>query len=145
MAKSPQEQLAMIMAAAQPHCDEPLETAMICSRPGAMGAAMLSAIGTEDYSARGNDMPPTTILAVGPSTVYAFKYKPKGFKVKLKGGSEVARWPRDQLTVEVGEPGKVTSQFALVTQEGATYPFEVTTVMSGKETYELFLATLLKR
>ena len=145
MAKSPQEQLAMIMAGAQPHCDEPLETAMVCSRPGAMGRALLSAIGTEDYSARGNDMPPITLLAVGPSTVYAFKYKPKGFKVKLKSGSEVARWPRDQLSVEVGEPGKVTSQFALVTQEGATYPFEVTTAMGGKEGYELFLAILRNR
>jgi hypothetical protein len=90
-------------------------------------------------------MPPITILAVGASTVYAFKYKPKGFKVKLKSGSEAARWRRDQLRVEVGKDGTVTSQFALVTPEGATYPFEVTTAMGGKEAYELFLSKLLER
>lgn len=144
MAKSPSQQLAMIVDGVQPHCDEPLESAMICSRPGAMGTTLLGAISGVDGFVRGNGMPPTVIVAVGPSSVYVFRYKPRGFKITVKDGSEVARWPRDQMRVEASEPGAMTSQFSITTADGNEFPFEVTTAMGAKDAYELFLAALTR-
>lgn len=143
MAKSPRQQIQMMVDAAQPHCDEPLVSAMICSHAGSMASALTSAITRiGPGSPRTSELPNPVLIAVGPTTVYAFKYKPRGFKVKVKAGSEVARWPRSSIRVETGEPGKISSQFALVTDQDEVYAMEVTTALGGAEAYELFIRSL---
>jgi len=143
MAKSPEQQIQMMMDPVQPHCDEPLVSAMICGHAGSMAAGLTSAISrVGPGTTRTSELPNPVIIAVGPTTVYAFKYKPRGFKVKVKPGSEVARWPRRSIRVETGERGKVSSQFALVTEQGEVYAFEVTTALGGAGAYELFIRSL---
>jgi len=141
VAKSPEQQIAMMVDGAQPQCDEPLESAMICSHAGTMAAGLIGAISGLGRGARTSELPNPVLIAVGPTTIYAFKYRPKGFKVKLKKGAEAARWPRNQVRVETGDTG-VISQFALIIDESDTYALEVTTAMGAREAYELFIAAL---
>ena len=142
MAKTPEQMIAMMVDGAQPHCDEPLESAMICSHAGSMASVLTSKfLPTGGGIPRTSDLPNPVLVAVGPTTVYAFKYKPKGFKIKLKSGSEVARWPRTSIEVDTGKTGSVT-QFALVTDQGDVYALEVTTALGGAEAYELFIKSL---
>lgn len=142
MAKSPEQMIEMMVEGAQPHCDEPLSAAMVCSHAGSMSTALMSAVTTHFPSLRrGASLPNPALIAVGPTTVYAFKYKPRGFKVKLKKGSEVARWPRSDVHVEVGEAGRVTTPFALVAGD-EVHELEVTTAMGGAGAFDLFVAAL---
>lgn len=142
MAKSPEQMIAMMVDGAQPHCDEPLESAMICSHAGSMSSALTSRfLPAGGGLPRTSELPNPVLVAVGPTTVYAFKYKPRGFKVKLKSGSEVARWPRSTIDVERTTSGAV-SQFALVTDQGEVYALEVTTALGGTGAYELFIRAL---
>ena len=142
MAKSPEQMIAMMVDGAQPHCDEPLQSAMICSHAGSMFSALTSHfLPAGGGLPRTSELPNPVLIAVGPTTVYAFKYKPKGFKIKLKSGSEVARWSRDAIDVQRGADGKV-SKFALVTSEGGVYALEVTTALGGTGAYNLFIDSL---
>lgn len=143
MAKSPEQMIAMMVDGAQPHCDEPLESAMICSHAGSMAGALTSRFLPAGGGGvpRTSDLPNPVLIAVGPTTIYAFKYKPRGFKVKLKSGSEVARWPRSTIDVDAG-PTKAISKFALVTDHGEVYALEVTTALGGTGAYELFIDSL---
>ena len=143
MAKSLEQQIQLMVDAAQPHCGEPLVSAMICGHAGSMAAVLTSSITRlGPGTARTSELPNPVLIAVGPTTVYAFKYKPRGFKVKIKSGYEVARWPRRSIRVETGERGKVSSQFALVTEQGEVYAFEATTALGGAGAYELFIRSL---
>lgn len=143
MAKSPEQQIQMMVDGAQPHCDEPLVSAMICSHAGSMASALTNAISRIGPGApRTSELPNPVLIAVGPTTIYAFKYKPRGFKVKVKRGSEVARWPRSSIRVEAGERGTISSQFALVTERGEVYALEVTTALGGADAFELFMRSL---
>jgi hypothetical protein len=142
MAKSPEQMIAMMVDAAQPHCDEPLQSAMICSHAGSMKnlfAVKLSGFG--GGPTRTSELPSPLIIAVGQDTVYAFKYKPRGFKIKIKKGSEAARWRKDAIHVESGSSGGV-SDFAIVTDSGDIYALEVTTALGGAEAFNMFIATL---
>jgi len=143
MAKTPEQMMAMMVDGAQPHCDEPLRAAMVCSHAGSMSAALVSSISRFGGGlTRTSRLPNPVLIAVGPETVYAFKYKPKGFKVKLKSGSEVARWPRRNTEIEVDAPGKITTQFALVTGPDEVHPLEATTAMGGAGAFQLFVDSL---
>ena len=143
MAKSPEQQIQMMVDGAQPHCDEPLVSAMICGHAGSLAAGLASAITRVGPGAtKTSDLPNPVLIAVGPTTIYAFKYKPRGFKVKVKSGSEVARWPRSSTRIETGDRGKLTSQFALITEPGDVYALEVTTALGGTDAFELFLRSL---
>jgi hypothetical protein len=142
MAKSPEQMIAMMVDGAQPHCDEPLQSAMICSHAGSMASGLIGKfVPGGGGMPRTSELPNPVLIAVGPTTVYAFKYKPKGFKVKVKSGSEVARWSRDSINVERGTDGKV-SKFALVTSDGDVYALEVTTALGGTGAYNLFIDSL---
>jgi len=143
MAKSPEQMIAMMVDGAQPHCDEPLDSAMICSHAGSMASALTSRFlpGGGGGIPRTSELPNPVLIAVGPTTVYAFKYKPRGFKVKVKSGSEVARWSRDSVDVQRGPDGKV-SKFALITADGGVYELEVTTALGGTGAYNLFIDAL---
>ncbi len=143
MAKSPEQQIAMMVDGAQPHCDEPLQSAMICSHAGSMASLLTSKflLAGGGGIPRTSELPNPVLIAVGPTTVYAFKYRPKGFKIKLKSGSEVARWPRESIEVETVKTG-VVSQFALITDQGEVYALEVTTALGGAGAYDLFIQSL---
>ncbi len=143
MGKSPEEKIQMMVDGAQPHCDEPLTSAMVCSHAGSMSRALTSIVSSwAGGLTKTSELPNPVLIAVGPTTVYAFKYKPRGFKVKLKKGSEVARWPRSTMKVEVGEPGTVTTQFALLADGQYTYALEATTAMGGAEPFGMFIDAL---
>lgn len=140
MAKSPEQMMAMMVDGAQPHCDEPLTAAMVCNHAGSMGAALTSALSSFGGGIRRTSkLPNPLLLAVGPTTVYAFKYKPKGFKVKLKRGSEVARWARRDVRLEVDQPGVLTTQFALAVEPDEVYELEATTARGGAGAFALFV------
>lgn len=143
MAKSPEQKIQMMVDGAQPHCDEPLVSAMLCSHAGSLTAGLTSAITrVGPGGTKTSDLPNPVLIAVGPTTIYAFKYTPRGFKVKVKSGSEVARWPRSSIQIESGDRGKLASQFALITEGGDVYALEVTTALGGADAYELFLRSL---
>ena len=142
MTKSPEQQIALMVDAAQPHCDEPLISAMICGHAGSMASLLSSKfLGVGGGTTRTSELPQPVIIAVGPTTIYAFKYKPRGFKIKIKPGWEVARWPRSSVDVVPGPTGAV-SKFTLVTEQGDIYALEVTTAMGGAGAYDIFIASL---
>jgi hypothetical protein len=142
MAKSPEETMAIMVAAVQPHCDEPVRAAMICSHAGSMSAALTQHLGASSGRVYTSELPNPLMLGVGDQSVYAFAYKPKGFKIKLKKGSEEARWPRQGLRVEADDPGGAVSQFAIVTADGNAYALEATTAMGGDVVLARFLDLL---
>lgn len=142
MGKSPEQMIAMMVDGAQPHCDEPLESAMICSHAGSMKNLFVAKLsGWGAATTRTSELPNPVLIAIGPTTVFAFKYKPKGFKVKLKKGSEVARWERSGVEVLRGDDGAV-SKFALKTGSGDIYELEVTTALGGAAAYNMFIEHL---
>jgi hypothetical protein len=142
MAKSTEQQIALMVDAAQPYCDEPLQSAMICGHAGSMKNLLISKfLSGSGAVTRTSDLPQPVLIAVGPTTIYAFKFKPRGFKIKIKPGSEVARWDRSSIDVETGPTGMV-SKFALVTEQGEVYALEATTMRSGRGAFDHFIKTL---
>jgi len=135
-----QKQMALMVGAVQPHCDESITAAMTCSHAGSMSSLLLSklsgGIGGLDKS---SDLPNPVFIAVGDANVYAFDYRPRGFKFKIK--KEVARWPLADLEVAVEESSRMC-YFTMTTGAGDIYAMEVTTVMGAKDLVDLFLAAL---
>jgi hypothetical protein len=134
------KQMARMVDAVQPHCDRPITAAMTCSHAGSMSSVLFSKLtgGIEGLN-RSSDLPNPVFIAVGDNTVYAFDYRPRGFKFKIK--KEVARWPREDLDVAVEETDKMC-YFTMTTGSGDIYPMEVTTVMGARDVVDLFLAAL---
>jgi hypothetical protein len=134
------QQMAKMVDAVQTHCEEPVIAAMTCSHAGSMSTLLLSKMATGvGWVNRSSDLPNPVFVAVSPQTVYAFDYKPRGFKFKIK--REVARWPRKDLDVLVEETDRM-AYITLTTSAGAAYPLEVTTVMGGKGVVDLFVEAL---
>ena len=69
MAKSPVQMIAMMVDGAQPHCDEPLRSAMICSHAGSMTSALTSRfVPAGGGLPRTSELPNPVLIAVGPTT-----------------------------------------------------------------------------
>jgi hypothetical protein len=135
-----EKQMAKMVDAVQPFCDEPIAAAMTCSHAGSMSSVLTSKLtGGIEPIAKTSSLPNPVFIAVGANTVYAFDYRPRGFKFKIK--KEVARWPRSGLSVAVEKTGSMTS-FALITTEGESYALEVPTMMGGQELVDMFLAAI---
>jgi hypothetical protein len=83
--------------------------------------------------------PTPVFIAVGSNSIYAFKYAPRGFKFKIK--KEVARWPKDEVSVEV-EKTRTMATFILTTGSGESHHLEVATVMGAEELVDVFLEAL---
>ena len=97
-----EKQMAKMVDAVQPHCDETILAAMTCSHAGSMSSTLISKFaGGIGAITKSFDLPNPVFIAVGTDTVYAFDYKPRGFKFKIK--KEAARWPRNQVTVTAEE------------------------------------------
>lgn len=136
-----EKQMAKMVDAVQPHCDEPILTAMTCSHAGSMSSTLMSKfMGGAGVFSKSSDLPNPVFIAVGERYVYAFKYKPRGFKFKIKKG--VARWPRDEVSVTHEETGMMC-YFILTLKSRESYPMEIPIMMGGKELVQMFLASFL--
>jgi hypothetical protein len=137
-----EKQMAKMVDAVQPHCDEQISAAMTCSHAGSMSSTLISKFtGGIGAITKSFDLPNPVFIAVGTDTVYAFKYKPRWFSFKIK--KEVARWPRDKVTVTAEESGTMIT-FILSTGSGENYPFEVPVFMGGKELVYKFIDAFAK-
>ena len=134
------KQMAKMVDSVAPHCDEPIEAAMTCSHAGSMSAVLLSKLtGGMVGPDRLSELPNPVFIAVGSDTVYAFDYRPRGFKFKIK--KEAARWPRRDLRVAVEHTDRMC-YFTMTTGSGDVYPLEVTTVMGAKDVVDLFITAV---
>ena len=132
-----QKQMAKMVDAVQPHCDEQITAAMTCSHAGSMGATLLSKLlDGAGAPITAYNLSGPLFLAVGAKTIYAFKYKPRGFKFKIK--KEVARWPREGASVKAHETSMMCT-FVLELGSGEQYRLEVPIMMGGKELVHMFL------
>ncbi|MEN8208494.1 MAG: hypothetical protein ABFR50_04500 [Candidatus Fermentibacteria bacterium] len=129
--------MAKMVDSVQPYCDEPVIAAMTCSHAGSMKAALFAKFSDGAGGGhRSSDLPNPVFIAVGDSTIFAFKYKPSWFKFKIK--KEVARWPKDQVVVTFEETGRMC-YFLLTMKSGEMHPLEVPVMMGGKELVHIFL------
>ena len=135
-----EKQMAKMVDAVQPYCDEPITAAITCSHAGSMRSLLSSKLaGGVGATARTSDLPNPVFIAVGANTIYAFDYRPRGFKFKIK--KEAARWPRAGVTVESEATGRMT-YFTINTNSGESYAMEIATMMGGKELAAFFLQSL---
>ncbi|MFN2151533.1 MAG: hypothetical protein ACK2T5_08055 [Anaerolineales bacterium] len=140
MDEKTKKQMAKMVDALQPHCDEEIVAAMTCSHSGSMSSLLVSKLlGGAGAGAKTNNLPNPVFIAVGSNSIYAFDYAPKGFNFKIK--KEVARWPKDEVSVEVKKTGAMVT-FTLTTSSGEDYHLEVPTMMGGKELVDVFLDAL---
>ena len=134
------KQMAKMVDALQPHCDEEIVAAMTCSHAGSMSSVLISKLmGGVGAGTKSSNLPNPVFIAVGSRSIYAFKYAPRGFKFKIK--KEVARWPKDEVSVVVEKTSAMTT-FVLTTSSGESYPLEIPTMMGGKELVDVFLEAL---
>ncbi|MBN1977216.1 MAG: hypothetical protein JW918_07420 [Anaerolineae bacterium] len=134
------KQMAKMVDALQPHCDEEIVAAMTCSHAGSMSSFLISKLmGGVGAGTKSSNLPNPVFIAVGSKSIYAFNYAPRGFKFKIK--KEVARWPKDEVSV-VAEKTSAMTTFVLTTSSGESYPLEVPTMMGGKELVDVFLEAL---
>jgi hypothetical protein len=143
MSMKTEKQMAKMIGAVQPHCDEQISAAMTCSHAGSMSSVLLSklmgAMGGIGAISKSSDLPNPVFIAVGTNTIYAFKYKPRWFTFKIK--KEVARWPKNEVKV-AAEETSMMCYFVLNTGSGEYYPMEVPIMMGGKELVHMFLDAL---
>lgn len=147
MDEKTRKQMAKMVDAVQPQCDEQIVAAMTCSRAGSMSSALVGSVfsgliarllGRGGGGKNSHDLPNPVFIAVGAESVYAFDYAPRGFNYKIK--KQVARWPKDEVSVAIeGTRGMVT--FDLVAA-GESYPLEVATMMGAKELVRVFIEAL---
>ncbi len=140
MSTKTEKQMAKMVDAVQPLCDEQIAAAMTCSHAGSMSATLASKLmGGIGVITKSFNLPNPVFIAVGTNNIYAFDYKPRGFKFKIK--KEVARWPRNEVKV-TAEETSMMCYFVLTISSRESYPMEVTTMMGGKELVHLFLDAL---
>ncbi|RLC98044.1 MAG: hypothetical protein DRI46_11980 [Chloroflexi bacterium] len=140
MDKKTMKQMAKMVDAVQPHCDEEIIAAMTCSHAGSMSSVLVSKLmGGIGGGMKSSDLPNPVFIAVGAKSIYAFNYAPKGFKFKIK--KEVLRWSKDEVSV-VAEMTSTMATFVLTMDSGEIYPLEVPTMMGGKELVDVFLKAL---
>jgi hypothetical protein len=136
MDEKTKKQMAKMVDALQPHCDEQIVAAMTCSLPGSMASLLISKLlGGSGGSVQSVKLPNPVFIAVGSESIYAFDYRPRGFNFKIK--KEVARWPKDDVSIEAENTGAMAT-FTLTTGSGESYSFEIPTMMGGRELVDAF-------
>ena len=148
MDEKTKKQMAKMVDALQPHCDEQITAAMTCSLAGSMSSLLIGGLvtqlismlqGRSGGSSQSVKLPNPVFIAVGSKSIYAFDFKPRGFNYKIK--KEVARWPRDEVRVESKNAGAMAS-FTLTTGSGESYSFEMATMMGARELVDAFFEAL---
>jgi hypothetical protein len=133
------EQMAKMVDALQPHCDEKIVAAMTCSHSGSMSSVFFSKLLGVFGGTKSSSLPNPVFIAVGSESIYAFDYAPRGFGFKIK--KQVARWPKDEVSVET-EKTRMMANFVLTTSSGESYHLEIPTMMGGKELVDMFFEAL---
>jgi len=142
------KQMAKMVEALQPHCDEKIVAAMTCSLAGSMSSLLIGGLATQLIStlqgrsgggSQSVKLPNSVFIAVGSKSIFAFDFAPRGFNYKIK--KEVARWPRDEIRVESKNTGAMAN-FTLTTSSGDSYSFEIATMMGARELVDLFFEAL---
>ena len=133
------KQMAKMVDAVQPHCDEEIIAAMTCSHAGSMKSVFVPKLLGGIFGKKPSTLPNPVFIAVGPKSIYTFKFSPRGFGYRIK--KEVARWPRDAVSVEV-EKTRTMANFVLTTNSGESHSLEVATVMGAAELVDVFLEAL---
>ena len=140
MDEKTKKQMAKMVDALQPHCDEQISAAMTCSHAGSMFSVLVSKLlGGTGGSMQSINLPNPVFIAVGSKSIYAFDYAPRGFNFKIK--KEVARWSKEEVTVESKNTGAMAS-FILTTDSGESFHLEVPTMMGGRELVDVFFEAL---
>jgi trehalose/maltose hydrolase-like predicted phosphorylase len=124
MAKTVEQMMETMVAPTRDHCPEPVRAAMVCSHGGSMASALTAAVTRFGGLTKTSDLPNPVLVAVGEHGVYAFSFKPRGFKMKVK--KEVRRWNRADVAIAGGDGTRIKS-FSLCAPEGH-YDFEATTM-----------------
>ena len=134
------KQMAKMVDALQPHCDEDIVAAMTCSHAGSMRSVLVPKLFGGILGKKPSTLPNPVFIGVGSNSIYAFKYAPRGwFKFKIK--KEVARWPKDEVSVKVEKTGTM-AKFVLTTGSGESHSLEITTIMGAEELVDVFLKAL---
>ena len=133
------KQMAKMVDAVQPKCDEQITAAMTCSHAGSMSSLLVSKLMGGGAVTKSHKLPNPVFIAVGAKSIYAFDYAPRGFKFKIK--KEVACWPKDDVNVVVEKKSAMTT-FVLTTSSGESYPLDIPTMLGGKEVVDMFLDAL---
>lgn len=137
------KQMAKMTDAVQPYCDDEIVAAMTCSLAGSMSSLLSDKLtqlaGGLSFGIASGTLPNPVFIAVGSESIHAFDYAPKGFKFKIK--KEVARWPRDKVTVAAESTSMMTT-FVIGTPSGQSYALEIPTMMGGRALVDAFLAAL---
>lgn len=137
-----EKQMARMVDAVQPHCDEEIRAAMTCSHAGSMSSVLMSKLlGGAGAISKAFDLPNPVFIAAGKDHIYAFKYKPWFLKFKIK--KEVARWAKNEVDV-TSEETKTMYYFALTFSSGESLPFEIPVMFGGRELVHTFLEALKK-
>ena len=140
MDEKTKKQMTKMVDALQPHCDEQIAAAMTCSLAGSMGSLLISRLlGGSGGSVQSVKLPNPVFIAVGSKSIYAFDFAPRGFNYKIK--KEVARWPKDEVSIESKNTGTMAS-FTLTTGSGESYSFEMATMMGARELIDIFFEAL---
>ena len=140
MDEKTKKQMAKMVDALHPHCNEQIVAAMTCSLAGSMGSLLISRLlGGSGGSVQSVRLPNPVFIAVGTNSIYAFDYAPRGFNFKIK--KEVVRWPRDEIRVESKNTGAMAT-FTLAAGSGESYSFEIPTMMGGRELVDMFFEAL---
>ena len=134
-----EKQMAKMVDALQPHCDEQIAAAMTCSHAGSMKSMFVSKLFGGGGGGSSIKLPNPVFIAVGEKTIYAFDYAPRGFKYKIK--KEAARWSRDEVSIVSENTGPMAT-FTLTTGSGENYSFEIATMMGAKELVDMFFSAL---
>jgi hypothetical protein len=135
------EQMAKMTEAVQPFCGEEIIAAMTCSHSGTLGRTLIAKIFLGGFGAawKTSGLPNPVFIAVGRENIYAFDYRPRGFKFKIK--KEVARWPRKDVIIET-EGGDKMYNFTIALPSGEKFPLEIPVFMGGKELAEFFIDSI---
>jgi hypothetical protein len=132
MDKKTMKQMAKMVDALQPHCDEEIVAAMTCSHAGSMRSVLVPKLfGGIGAGRKPSTLPNPVFIGVGSNSIYAFKYAPRGFKFKIK----------DEVSVEV-EKTRTMATFVLTTGSGESHHLEVATMMGAEELVDVFLEAL---
>jgi len=136
MEEKTKKQMAKMVDALQPHCDEEIIAAMTCSHTGSMSSVFFSKfLGGLGGGTKSSNLPNPVFIAVGTKSIYAFDYAPRGFNFKIK--KEVMRWSKDKVTIKAENTGAMAT-FVLTADTGESYSLEIPTMMGGRELVELF-------
>jgi hypothetical protein len=111
------------LATVQPHVEGEARAVGMFSRPGSMGAALLSqgsalasTLALRSGKKKAGGLPMNVIVAATDDSVYVFDYKPKGTGIKIK--DTVAVWDRGSVRVAPAEEGTLADRLVIQLGDG---------------------------